>query len=94
VLTLEDAVCRMTSISADRFGLADRGRLAPGGFADLVLFDPARVVDRATYDDPKQTPDGIALVVVNGKVAMRAGTNAAAAAGQMLRYRRDAYSSA
>jgi N-acyl-D-amino-acid deacylase len=94
VLTLEDAVCRMTSISADRFGLVDRGRITPGGFADLVLFDPAKVVDRATYDDPKQTPDGIALVVVNGKVAMRAGTNTAAAAGQMLRYRREAYSSA
>jgi N-acyl-D-amino-acid deacylase len=94
VLTLEDAIARMTSISADRFGLVDRGRITPGGFADLVLFDPATVVDRATYDDPKQTPDGIALVVVNGKVAMRGGTNTAAAAGQMLRYRREAYSRA
>jgi N-acyl-D-amino-acid deacylase len=91
VLTLEDAIRRMTSISADRFGLVDRGRIAPGQFADLVLFDAGRVVDRATYDDPKQTPDGIGLVVVNGKVAMRGGVNAGSAAGRMLRYRRDAY---
>jgi N-acyl-D-amino-acid deacylase len=91
VLTLEDAVHRMTAISADRFGLIDRGRIAPGQFADLVLFDAGRIVDRATYDDPKQTPDGIGLVVVNGKVAMRDGVNAGSAAGRLLRYRRDAY---
>lgn len=91
VLTLEDAVRRMTSISADRFGLVDRGRIAPGKFADLVLFDPNRVVDRATYDDPKQTPEGIELVVVNGQVALQSGRNTAAGGGRMLRYRREAY---
>lgn len=91
VLTLEDAVRRMTSISADRFGIVDRGRIAPGKFADLVLFDPKTVLDTATYDDPKQTPDGIPLVVVNGAIAWRDGANPLAGAGRMLRYRREAY---
>jgi N-acyl-D-amino-acid deacylase len=91
VLSLEEAVRRMTSISADRFGIVDRGRVASGKFADLVLFDPATVQDLASYDDPKQTPAGIPLVIVNGKVAWRGEANTAAGAGQMLRYRREAY---
>jgi N-acyl-D-aspartate/D-glutamate deacylase len=91
VLTLEDAVARMTSISADRFGLTDRGRIAPGKFADLVLFDPKTVRDLATYDDPKQTPAGISLVAVNGQIAWRDDANTSAGAGKMLRYQREAY---
>jgi N-acyl-D-aspartate/D-glutamate deacylase len=91
VLTLEDAVARMTSISADTFGLKERGRIEPGFHADLVLFDPGTVADTATYDEPKQTPAGITLVVVNGQVAWRDGVHADAGSGQMLRYRREAY---
>ncbi len=86
VLGLEEAVRRMTSLPADRFGLADRGRVAEGRFADLVLFDPDTVVDTATYDEPKQEPIGIDAVVVNGAVAYRSGTHTGAAAGRMLRY--------
>ncbi len=73
VLGLEEAVRRMTSLSADTFGLVDRGRIKEGYWADLVLFDPATVTDTATYDDPKREPDGIQLVVVNGQVAYDGG---------------------
>lgn len=91
ILTLEDAVSRMTSISADTFGISERGRIAEGYHADLVLFDPRTVKDTATYDDPKQYPNGIDLVIVNGKIAFSGGSNTNAAAGQTLRYRKSAY---
>lgn len=92
VLELEEAIRRMTSLSCDRFGLVDRGRVAEGHFADLVMFDPSRVVDTATYDEPKQEPEGIETVVVNGVVAYRRGDHLRATtgrgAGRMLLYRR------
>lgn len=69
LLPLEAAVRKMTSLPADRFSLAGRGRIEPGAFADLVVFDPERVIDRATYEEPHTFPDGIELVVVNGRVA-------------------------
>lgn len=69
LLPLTSAVRKMTSLSADRFGLAGRGRIAEGAFADLVLFDAERVADRATFEAPHVFPDGIDLVVVNGRVA-------------------------
>jgi N-acyl-D-aspartate/D-glutamate deacylase len=90
VLTLEEAVRRMTSLSARRFGLADRGELAEGRFADLVLFDPDSVVDTATYDDPKREPTGIAAVIVNGALAYRDGHHTGVGAGRLLRYERGA----
>jgi len=86
VIKLEDAVRRMTSLSCDRFGLVDRGRVVEGGFADLVLFDPATVLDTATYDDPKQEPVGIDLVVVNGAIALDQGQHTGVGTGRMLRY--------
>ncbi|MEZ5410711.1 MAG: D-aminoacylase [Acidimicrobiales bacterium] len=73
VLDLAEAVRRMTSLPADRFGLVDRGRVVEGHHADLVLFDPATVADTATYDEPKQAPAGIDVVLVNGAVAYRPG---------------------
>jgi N-acyl-D-aspartate/D-glutamate deacylase len=91
VLSLEEAVRRMTSLSAATFGLAERGRIESGYWADLVLFDPATVRDGATYDDPKQAPVGIRLVVVNGQVACEDGVHSGAAGGKMLRYRRSAF---
>jgi N-acyl-D-amino-acid deacylase len=66
---LEEAVRRMTSLPAAVFGLKDRGRVAEGCFADLVLFDPDRVRDRATYEAPRQRAEGIARVLVNGREA-------------------------
>ena len=91
ILKLEEAIRRMTSLSAETFGLVDRGRVKEGYWADLVLFDPNTVIDTATYDDPKQEPDGIRLVVVNGQIAYRNGSHTGVGTGKMLRYRRPAY---
>lgn len=89
VLPLEEAVRRMTSLACERFGLAGRGVIREGAFADLVLFDPDTILDKATYDDPKQEPEGVKLVVVNGQVAYENGRHTGIGAGRMLRYRRE-----
>jgi N-acyl-D-amino-acid deacylase len=73
LLTLPEAVRKMTSVPCDRFGLAGRGRIREGLQADLVLFDAERVTDVANYDDPMRTPTGIECVVVNGALAYRSG---------------------
>jgi N-acyl-D-amino-acid deacylase len=91
ILTLEEAVRRMTSLSAATFGLVDRGRVEPGHWADLVLFDPDTIIDTATYDDPKRAPAGISLVTVNGQVAYQDGLHTGSGSGRMLRYRRAAF---
>ena len=65
-LTLEEAVRKMTSFPARRFGLRDRGLIAEGRAADIVVFDPETVLDRATYENPRQFPRGIQHVIVNG----------------------------
>ncbi len=91
ILTLEDAVHRMTDLSCRRFGLSDRGLVAEGMFADLVLFDPDRVADTATYDEPKQEPVGIEAVLVNGAIAYRSGVHTGAGAGRMLSYEPDRF---
>jgi N-acyl-D-amino-acid deacylase len=69
LLDLAAAVRKMTSLAADRFGLAGRGRIREGAFADLVLFDPARAADVATFEHPHAFPEGIEMVVVNGRIA-------------------------
>jgi N-acyl-D-amino-acid deacylase len=86
VIPLEEAVRRMTALSCERFGLAGRGTVTEGAWADLVLFDPATIRDTATYDDPQQEPEGVALVVVNGEVAYDHGRHTGAGAGRLLRY--------
>lgn len=85
LLPLEGAVRKMTSDPARKLGLADRGRLAPGLAADLVLFDPVTVRDRATYETPWQFPEGIHAVLVNGQVAVEAGVPTGVRAGRVLR---------
>lgn len=85
LMPLEEAVRRMTSLPADTFGLADRGRLAPGAWADLVLFDPATVIDRASFDNPIQASAGIALVAVNGEIVWQDGAATGARPGRALR---------
>ncbi len=87
VLTLEESVRRMTSLSCERFGLHERGLIREGFHADLVLFDPARIRDVATYDDPKREPEGVHAVIVNGQLAYRDGRHTGARAGKLLRYR-------
>jgi N-acyl-D-amino-acid deacylase len=70
LITLEDAVRKMTSLPAQTFGLRDRGLIREGFAADLVIFDEKTVIDRATYDQPHQFPSGISFVLVNGQVVL------------------------
>ena len=70
VVSLEEAVRQMTSAAAARLRLTDRGAIEPGMKADLCLFDPARVIDRATFENPEQLPEGIARVIVNGRTVL------------------------
>ncbi|HEV2149333.1 MAG TPA: amidohydrolase family protein [Longimicrobiaceae bacterium] len=85
VLPLEEAVRKMTSLPAARLGLADRGRIAEGMAADLVVFDPATVADRATFEAPHQYPVGIEHVLVNGVLAVDGGHFTDVRAGSVLR---------
>jgi N-acyl-D-amino-acid deacylase len=85
VLTLEDAVRRMTSLAAQRLGLKDRGLLREGYWADVVVFDPGRVRDTATFASPKQYPEGINFVLVNGRVVIDKGNHTGERPGMALR---------
>jgi N-acyl-D-amino-acid deacylase len=84
VLTLPDAIRKMTSLAAANVGLADRGVIAPNKYADLVLFDPATVADRATTAEPRATSVGIDTVWVNGDVVFRDGNSSGAHPGRVL----------
>jgi N-acyl-D-aspartate/D-glutamate deacylase len=84
-LSLPEAISKMTGRPAARLRLSDRGRIAQGAAADLVVFDPATVADRATFEQPFQYPAGIPVVVVNGTVALRDGQRVGQAAGKALR---------
>lgn len=86
VVSLEDAIRKMTSLPAAQFSLPDRGRLAAGMPADIVVFDAARVKDRATYEQPHQYPEGITHVIVNGEVVVRDGRHTGATPGHVLRH--------
>jgi len=90
LLRLEDAVRKMTSLNAAKLGLQDRGLVRPGMFADLTLFDPARILDRSSYEDPFHYPDGIAWVVVNGRIVLEEGKPTDARPGHVLRKQQDA----
>jgi N-acyl-D-amino-acid deacylase len=72
-LSLEEAVRKMTAQAADAFSLADHGRVVQGKRANLVVFDPATVADRATFEDPMQFPVGVRDVLVGGEPVVRAG---------------------
>jgi N-acyl-D-aspartate/D-glutamate deacylase len=86
LLTLEEAVRKMTSLPASRAGLRDRGILRAGMKADVVVFDPLRVQDRSTYEDPHHFSDGVAHVVVNGKIVLRDGVMTGVLPGRVLRH--------
>ena len=87
LLTLEDAVRKMTSLNAARIGLRDRGLVREGLAADICVFDPERIIDHATYTDPFQYNDGIEYVLVNGQVVLDRGKHTGASAGHVLRHR-------
>lgn len=84
VLELEQAVHKMTAFPARRLGIDDRGSIREGMKADLVVVDPARVRDTATLEDPKQFPEGIPIVIVNGEIVFESGAMTAARPGRVL----------
>ena len=73
LLTLPQAIHKMTGLPAKRVGLRDRGLLLAGSFADITIFDPKTVIDRATFEMPNQHPEGIKYVIVNGQVSVDDG---------------------
>jgi N-acyl-D-amino-acid deacylase len=85
VLTLEDAIRRMTAMSADQIGQPERGRIAEGAFADITVFDANTIEDIATFTEPHQYPRGIRHVVVNGVPVIRNGALTGAKPGQVLK---------
>jgi N-acyl-D-aspartate/D-glutamate deacylase len=86
VIGLEEAIRKMTSLAANRLRLYDRGRIAPGMAADLVVFDPARIQDTATFTKPLSFPEGISHVLVNGQLAVENGRGTSAMSGRVLRH--------
>lgn len=84
LLTLEQAVAKMTSLPAGKIGLKSRGILREGSWADVVVFDPTVVRDKATYDDPHQYPEGINYVMVNGQVVVDRGRLTGVRPGKIL----------
>ncbi len=85
VIPLEQAVCKMTSLAAQRLGIRDRGRIAPGMMADIVVFHPDNVKDTATFTEPHRLPEGILHVLVNGRFALRDGKITGETPGRVLR---------
>jgi N-acyl-D-aspartate/D-glutamate deacylase len=88
LLKLEDAVRKMTSLTANKLSLFDRGLIRAGQFADITLFDADKVIDRATYTEPFQYSVGIEYVIVNGVVVLDAGKHTGARPGRALRLAR------
>jgi N-acyl-D-amino-acid deacylase len=85
LLTLEQAIRKMTAMPAERIGLRERGQLRAGWYADIVVFDPETVADRATFQEPHQYPLGIDYVMVNGVVAVDGGSYHDVRSGRVLR---------
>jgi N-acyl-D-amino-acid deacylase len=85
VISLDHAIRTMTSLPAAVFGISDRGQLREGAFADVLIFDPAHVVDRATYEKPRELAEGMDWVIVNGVPARREGVFTGARSGKVLK---------
>ena len=84
ILTLENAIQKMTSLPAQKLGLRDRGIITEGLSADITIFNPETITDRATFQNPHQYPDGIEYVIVNGKIAVRERRHTGALAGRVI----------
>jgi N-acyl-D-aspartate/D-glutamate deacylase len=85
VISLEEAIRKMTSLPAQTFGLYKKGILRERLDADVVIFDPETIIDNSTFDDPTQPPEGIRWVIVNGELAIENGKIVGATSGQVLR---------
>jgi N-acyl-D-aspartate/D-glutamate deacylase len=88
LLRLEDAVRKMTSLNASKLGIADRGLLRSGNYADVVVFDPERIIDRSTYENPFRYSEGVVYLVVNGKVVLEQGKHTGERPGRVIRHGR------
>jgi N-acyl-D-amino-acid deacylase len=86
VISLEDAIRKMTSLPAQTLGIRDRGLLKPGMHADITIFDPDKVIDKGTYQDPIQFPEGIEFVIVNGTITVENGVHTGKRAGKVLKH--------
>jgi N-acyl-D-amino-acid deacylase len=86
VIRLEDAIRKMTSLPAQTLGIRDRGLLKPGMHADITIFDPDKVIDKGTYQDPIQFPEGIEYVIVNGFITVENGVHTGRRAGKVLKH--------
>ncbi len=84
LFSVETAIHKMTGLTAQVFGLRDRGRIAEGAFADIVVFDPETILDRATYEAPLQQSQGIEQVYVNGTLSFTRGHGVVARAGRLV----------
>jgi N-acyl-D-amino-acid deacylase len=85
LLSLPGAIHKTTGAAATALGLVDRGLLRAGCCADVTIFDPARIADHATYDDPHQYSTGVSAVLVNGEVVLDGGDHTGALPGRVLR---------
>lgn len=85
ILSLEEAIAKMTYLPAKKLGLTDRGIIKEGAYADITIFDPERVTDRATYEDPFQYPEGIEYVIINGNIVLENGSFNDKRAGIVIR---------
>jgi N-acyl-D-amino-acid deacylase len=85
LVPLEEAIRRLTSLPAENLGIKERGRIAPGMFADLVVFDPGQIQDHATFEKPHQYSTGVQHVFVNGVQVLRDGEHTGATPGQVVR---------
>jgi N-acyl-D-amino-acid deacylase len=84
LLTLEQAIGKMTGAAARALGLPDRGLLRAGAWADVAVFDPSRIADRSTYPDPHRYAVGVSTVVVNGQVVVDGGDHTGALPGRVI----------
>ena len=85
VITLEDAIRKMTSLPASKIGLKKRGIIKEGFYADIVIFDPNNIKDKATYTNPRQYPEGIKYVFVNGRIVVENGRLTGIKSGKILK---------
>jgi N-acyl-D-aspartate/D-glutamate deacylase len=84
ILSLGEAIHKMTYLSCRKLGISSRGRILEGQYADVVVFDPKTIRDTATYSQPFAYPEGIACVIVNGKVVVESGKHTGQTPGQIL----------
>ncbi len=84
VISLSEAIKKMTSMPADLLGLTDRGKIMEGCIADLVIFDPEKISDMASFEEPHQYPQGIETVIINGKVSLENNKLTGATRGKLI----------